>query len=315
MKPKSRAVLRHLTDMDLRLLQVFRTVVDCGGMSAAELDLNIGMSTISRHVKDLEARLGMTLCRRGRAGFALTAEGQRVYAEALRLFAAVEGFRNGIDDIHSRMGGELHVAVFDKTATNPRARIGEAIAAFVDAAPDVRLHMHVASIQAIERGVIDGSYQVGIIPEHRPSKALRYAELFDETMLLYCGAAHPLFGATHRGLTWARLAPYQFAGLGFHSPNMELARRVRLRRSATAFDQEAIATLILSSRFLGFLPDHYAETFEQRGQMRVVRPALFRYRCRFVSLLRVSPQPSRAAQAFHNCLLRAHGADAAAPPR
>jgi DNA-binding transcriptional LysR family regulator len=297
--------------MDLRLLRVFRSVVDCGGMSAAELDLNIGMSTISRHVKDLETRLGLTLCRRGRAGFALTTEGQRVYAEAQRLFAAVDGFRNGIDDIHSRMGGELSVAVFDKTATNPRARSGEAVAAFADAAPDVHLHLHVASIQGIERGVIDGSYHVGIIPAHRPSKALRYADLFDETMLLYCGAVHPLFGANHRGLTWARLRAHRFAGLGFHSPNMELTRRVRLRRSATAYEQEAIATLIMSGRFLGFLPDHYAEAFERRGLMQVVRPALFRYVCRFVSMLRVSPQPSRAAQAFHDCLLRAHSANTA----
>lgn len=66
-KPKSRALLGQLTDMDLRLLRVFRSVVQCGGMAAAELELNIGISTISRHVKDLETRLGLVLCRRGRA--------------------------------------------------------------------------------------------------------------------------------------------------------------------------------------------------------------------------------------------------------
>src|SRR3990167_5503840 len=93
---KKRAVLGQLSDMDLRLLQVFKSVVDCGGMTAAELELNIGTSTVSRHVKDLEPRLGLVLCRRGRAGFALTPEGQRVYEETLRLLASVEGFRNSI---------------------------------------------------------------------------------------------------------------------------------------------------------------------------------------------------------------------------
>jgi DNA-binding transcriptional LysR family regulator len=73
--------------MDLRLLRVFRSVVDCGGMSAAELELNIGTSTVSRHVKDLETRLSLVLCRRGRGGFALTDEGQRVYDEALAFLA------------------------------------------------------------------------------------------------------------------------------------------------------------------------------------------------------------------------------------
>ena len=44
MQLKNRAVLGQISDMDLRLLRVFRTVVDCGGMAAAELELNIGTS-------------------------------------------------------------------------------------------------------------------------------------------------------------------------------------------------------------------------------------------------------------------------------
>jgi DNA-binding transcriptional LysR family regulator len=303
---RNRAVLGQLSDMDLRLLKVFKSVVDCGGMAAAELELNIGTSTVSRHVKDLETRLGLVLCRRGRAGFALTAEGQRVYDETLRLLASVDAFRGSIDDIHNRMGGQLEVAVFDKTATNPNARIGQAIARFTEMAPEVSLALHVGSINAIEQGVLEGNFQIGIIPAHRSSKSLVYADLFDETMLLYCGAGHPLFGASHARLTWAKLREHHFAGLGYHSPNMELSHRAKLSRKATGFDQEAIATLILSGRFLGFLPDHYAQVFEQRGLMKAVLPARFNYACRFVSLLRRSPKPSRAVLAFQACLAQAH---------
>ena len=305
--PRERAVLGQLSDMDLRLLQVFKAVVECGGMAAAELELNIGTSTVSRHVKDLETRLGLTLCRRGRTGFALTPEGQRVYEETLRLLASVRGFLGSIDDIHTRMGGALAIAVFDKTASNPAARIGDAIAAFTAQAPHVQLQLHVGSINAIERGVIDGSYQVGIIPAHRSSQSLVYSDLFGETMLLYCGAGHPLFGASSPPADWHAVRGYQFAGLGYHSPNMELSHQARLQRAATGFDQESIATLILSGRFLGFLPDHYAEAFERQGQMQAVQPAQFFYRCQFVSVLRKSPQPTRAAQAFAQCLLDAHG--------
>ena len=306
--PRPRAVLGQLSDMDLRLLQVFKAVVECGGMAAAELELNIGSSTVSRHVKDLETRLGMTLCRRGRAGFALTPEGQRVYEETLRLLASVRGFLDGVNDIHARMGGQLAVAVFDKTASNPAARIHQAIAAFTAAAPDVQLQLHVASINAIERGVIDGGFQAGIIPAHRSSQSLVYADLFGETMLLYCGAGHALFGAGHAALDWDAVRAWPFAGLGYHSPNMELSHEALLTRSATGFDQESIATLVLSGRFLGFLPDHYAESFERQGRLQAVRPDLFYYRCQFVSLLRRSPAPSRAALLFQQCLAQAHAA-------
>ena len=308
MQVKSHALLGQLADMDLRLLRVFKTVVDCGGMAAAELELNIGTSTISRHVKDLEIRLGLTLCRRGRAGFSLTAEGEQIYAETLRLLASTDAFRSHVDEIHRRMGGQLHVAVFDKTVSNPVARIGAAIALFCERAPDVALSLHIAPINAIERGVIDGQFQVGVIPSHRRSDSLGYDALFNETMLLYCGARHPLYDGSDAGLVWEDLAAHRFAGLGYHSPNMEISQQMRLPRKATAFDQEAIATLILSGKFLGFLPDHYAASFVGLGQMRVVNPALFRYVCNFLGILRRSPEPSRAARVFQTCLIAAHQA-------
>lgn len=306
MLPKGRAVLGQISDMDLRLLRVFKSVVECGGMAAAELELNIGTSTVSRHIKDLETRLGLTLCRRGRGGFALTAEGARIYAETLRLLASTDAFRHSVDDIHLRMGGQIHLAVFDKTASNPAARISRAIALFRQQAPDVALNLHVGSINQIERGVIDGIFQVGVIPAHRSSDTLVYDALFGETMLLYAGAGHPAFAASDTGLDWAGLQGQPFAGLGYHSPNMELTHRQHLVRAATGFDQESVATLILSGAFLGFLPDHYAASFVAAGQMRPVSPALFRYECTFVGITRRSLTPSRVTQAFRQCLLRAH---------
>lgn len=307
-KPKTRAVLGQVSDMDLRLLRVFKAVVECGGMAAAELELNIGISTVSRHIKDLETRLGMVLCRRGRGGFMLTNEGQAIYEQTLHLLASVEAFRSSVDEIHLRMSGELQLALFDKTATNPAARVADAIALFSERAPDVSLNLKVASISTIERGLIDGSVHVGIIPAHRESRSLVYTPLFEETMLLYCGTRHPLFEQNHAALEWDDMRQYHFAGLGYHSPNMELSHRARLMRRATGSDQEAIATLILSGRYLGFLPDHYAASFVQGGQMQAIKPALFNYLCQFVSLLRRAPQPSRASLLFQQCLAEAHAA-------
>ncbi|MEI8168045.1 MAG: LysR family transcriptional regulator [Rhodoferax sp.] len=307
MKLKSRSSLGQLSDMDIRLLRVFKSVVDCGGMAAAELELNIGTSTVSRHIKDLETRLGLTLCRRGRAGFSLTTEGEQIYSETLRLLAGTDAFRASVDEIHRRMGGQLNIAVFDKTASNPQAHLGQAIALFSELAPEVNLHLYVAPLNAIERGVIDGQFQVGVIPGHRSSDSLVYEELFTETMFLYCGAQHALFKNEPTEMGWDEMRSYPFAGLGYHSPNMEITQQVRLTRQATGYDQESIATLILSGKFLGFLPDHYAEGFVRSGQMRAVKPELFRYSCSFFSILRRSPQPSRVTRAFQDCLLKAHG--------
>lgn len=81
--------LGQVADHEIRLLRVFKAVVECRGFAAAETELNIGRSTISIHIANLEQRLNLKLCRRGRAGFALTEEGIEVYELMKDLFSSL----------------------------------------------------------------------------------------------------------------------------------------------------------------------------------------------------------------------------------
>jgi DNA-binding transcriptional LysR family regulator len=301
-----KALLGQVSDSEIRLLRIFKVVVDSGGLSAAELELNIGRSTVSRHLKDLETRLGLVLCRRGRAGFALTPDGQRVYDGAQRLLDAMDGFRNDVREMHAELVGTLAMGLFDKTITNPQARLSQAIGDFRSAAPSVSLDITVASLNEIESGVIDGRLHLGIVPDHRRSDSLDYLELFDEAMYLYCGRSHPLFGRDHARLAWDEIQACDHAALAFHSPNMEATQRLNLRRQATASDQEAIALLILSGHYVGFLPDHYADDFVRKGLIERVAHPDCRYAVRFVAITRRSPGPSRPVRAFLDALAAAH---------
>jgi DNA-binding transcriptional LysR family regulator len=302
-----KALIGEIADVDLRLLRIFKAVVDAGGFSAAELELNIGRSTVSRHVADLEERLGFVLCTRGRGGFALTEEGRLVHEAAQRLLGSVEVFRNDLRGLQADLSGSLHLALFDKTATNPKSHIAGALRDFRQLAPAVSIDITVATLTAIEAGVLDGRFHLGITPDHRRSDALRYLPLFTERMDLYCGRQHPLFDPGRAPPTLDDLRQYDYAGLGFHSPNMEASHRFGLRRCATVTDQEGVATLVLSGCFIGFLPDHYAEGFVSRGLLRKVAVPELTYDVLFVAVSRRSPAPPRVAQAFLESLARAHG--------
>ena len=301
-----KALLGNVTDAELRLLRVFRSVVACGGFAAAELELNINRSTISRHIKDLESRLGVTLCRRGRAGFALTAEGEQVHNSALRMMSAMETFQHEVDELHQRLTGQLSIAIFDKTATNPGCHISAAFARFDEVAPEVKPDIYVEPINAIERGVMEGRFQLGIIPNHRPSSSLDYYKLFEEQMYLYCAQGHSLFDTSDRSLKPSDVRACRYVGIGYHSPNMETSRRLGQTRHATAFDQEAVAHLVLSGRYVGYLPEHYAESFVERGVMRPLLPKKFAYLCEFSAIVRHSPPPSRIVQTLLDALVEAH---------
>lgn len=62
----------NTSDLDLRLVRVFLAVVDARGITAAEATLGVRQSTISSQLSALEARVGFTLCERGRGDFSLT---------------------------------------------------------------------------------------------------------------------------------------------------------------------------------------------------------------------------------------------------
>jgi len=301
-----KALLGQVSDIDIRLLRVFGAVVRCGGLTAAELELNIGRSTISRHLKDLETRLGVTLCHRGRGGFVLTGEGEQVHEASLHLLAAIDAFRRNVDDIHRRMTGQISVALFDKAVTNSEAQVPEAFRLFDELAPEVRLDVYVEPTNTIEGGVIGGRFQIGIIPTHRESKSLDYRHLYREQMYLYCGHRHLLFPLADADVRRADVHACKYAGIGYHSPNMGASHRLELRRSADVHDQEALAALILSGRYVGFLPDHYARIFVERGLMRPLLSDVFQYRCDFASIVRASPKPSRLVATFLECLTQAH---------
>jgi len=301
-----RAILGQLNDVDIRRLRVFRVVTEAGGISAAELELNIGRSTISTHIKDLEIRLGVTLCQRGRSGFSLTEEGHHVYKATMRLLGSLDEFRAEVGDVHKRLTGQINLALFDKIVSNPEAHIADALKQFESLAPEVDLTINVESLNEIERGVMDGRFQLGIIPGHRASPSLNYISLFNEQMYLYCGSEHSLFKSPDNQIQKEDVLACKYAGLGYHSPNMEVGRRLGMKRSVTVYDQEAIAHLLLSGCYIGYLPDHYAKPFVEQGLIRAIGTDTFNYECEFFAIFRSSPKPSRLLQTFIDCLVEAH---------
>ncbi|WP_154019819.1 LysR family transcriptional regulator, partial [Acinetobacter baumannii] len=76
----------------MKLLKIFKPVCDCHSFTSAESILGISRSGISLHMSDLENRLGIRLCQRGRAGFALTDESREILEYIEVLTASIEDF-------------------------------------------------------------------------------------------------------------------------------------------------------------------------------------------------------------------------------
>ena len=259
-------MLANLSEGDIRLLKVFSKVVEAGGFSAAQIELNVSQSTISTHMTALELRLGLRLCQRGRAGFRLTEKGQLIYQASQRLFASLEEFRSEAGAVRNRLVGSLDIGIVDNLITNPMSRLHQSVMSFNARAPEVQISVHVTSPTELERAVLDGRFDLGLGACGRHSPYLAYEDMFEERQVLYCGQGHPLF-ARNSEISVTDLKNQQFVRRAYTAPN-KFPAGLRMELTAVGDLMESVALFILAGRYIGFLPQHYAQHWVERDLMR-----------------------------------------------
>nr|WP_300311181.1 LysR family transcriptional regulator [Halomonas sp.] len=295
MKPQ-RPSPSPVTDFDIRLLRVFRTVAECGGFSAAEGELGISRSAISLHMGDLEKRLGLKLCKRGRGGFALTEEGREVLQGARRLLAGLEAFRTEVNALHHNLRGELNIGITDTLVSYPQMRITHSLARLKAEGPGVRINIHMDPPGEIARAVLDGRLHVGVVPEVNLPTSVETLALYGEHSSLYCGCEHPLFHAAEPEL--AELAQWDAVVPSYPLPESGREALAWLTGTATASDREGAAFLILTGAYLGYLPDHQAASWVAEGRLRLLCAGKAGYSTPFVAITRRDRSPHRVLEAF-----------------
>lgn len=290
--------LGQVSDFEIRLLRIFKTIVECGSFSAAESTLGISRSAISLHMGDLEKRLGMRLCQRGRAGFALTDEGREVYRATQSLLAALEGFRAEVNELHQHLRGELNIGIINNLVTLPQMRITHALRALKASGPGVRINIGMTTPNEIELGVLDGRLHIGVVPLISPLSGLEYSPLYDERSLLFCSREHPLFEREDASITVAEIHACDAVAPSYRIPAEAQERHQELNASANASDREGMAFLILTGSYIGYLPDHYAADWVAQGRMRALRPERFHYDIPLTVVTRKGRRPNLVLERF-----------------
>ncbi|ASP20408.1 HTH-type transcriptional regulator BenM [Antarctobacter heliothermus] len=283
---------------DFRLLRLFMEIVKHGGFAQAQAALNLGQSTVSNQMSELEQQLGFRLCHRGRGGFRLTEEGQQVIDAARTLFDSVGSFEARMSSLRDGLVGDLAVHVVDHVSSNPASPLPDAIDLFTQKAPEARLRIYVDTPDNIELSVLNGECDIGIGSFFHHGASLRYDWLFDERQLLVCGARHPLSTRSDTELSPDAISRYPFISRSYLRQQLSDDKEP----ASFAAHMEAVALMILSGRYLGYLPDHLAEPWIRRGEMVVLLPEDMGYTAPFEFVRRVDGPRSTLVQTFIDCL-------------
>jgi DNA-binding transcriptional LysR family regulator len=118
--------------------RVFTAVIEAGGFSAAAERLGLSRAATSKHVQQLEERLGARLLNRTTRRVSVTEAGRAFYEQSRRILAELDEAERSAGELHNEPRGELRLIA----PTNfGLTEIGTAITDFIVAFPKLRINL------------------------------------------------------------------------------------------------------------------------------------------------------------------------------
>ncbi len=270
--------LPALGEADWRLVQVFVAVVAAGGFSAAAAALRVDLSTVSKQMAALEARLGLRLAERGRGGFRLTADGRQLHALALPLLAAMRSFDSGVAALGQAPPPLLRLGVVDAlmslTTLAGNNLLADMLAGCSHAMPGLQLRISALRPLQIERDILAGQLDAGVIGARAAAPGLQQLPLYSEPNSLWVAPGHPWHddAAAARSLQALAQLPFVADPYGDDVPEPLRSAWRQARPSAQADSLEGVALLVLTGCHAGVLPDHLVAQSQALRSLRRVWP-------------------------------------------
>lgn len=119
---------------------------------------------------------------------------------------------------------------------------------------------------------------VVISPIYSAAENIEHFDLYDEYQVLYCGSKHPLFNTSEKELSLESLESAQYAARDY-TQDWTPPPSPFLKTATLTGDIESIAILILSGNYIGYLPQHYAEHWVNKGLMKPLLITETAYSC------------------------------------
>jgi DNA-binding transcriptional LysR family regulator len=165
--------------IDLESLDIFRTVVEEGGIIRAAEKLNRVQSNVTTRIKQLEQRLGTALFRKQGRGLVLSAEGQLLLSYAQRLFRLADEAENEL-----RQGAASGVFRIGSLESTAGSRLAPILSRFHKQYPAVVVELVTGTTGALIQRVASYEIEAAFVSEPFTAPQLNATKVFDEELVL-----------------------------------------------------------------------------------------------------------------------------------
>jgi DNA-binding transcriptional LysR family regulator len=166
----------------LLAMRLFVRSVELGSFSRAAMAYNLQVSSVSRHISNLEQDLGSTLLRRSTRQILLTDAGANFYERAARILEDLEQARRAASATASQPIGTLKLRAPTEFGA---MHLVPGIAAFMAQTPGLSMDLHLTD-EDLDTG--SSQYDISILVGGKPEESRFYAQKFAPNRYVICCA-------------------------------------------------------------------------------------------------------------------------------
>jgi DNA-binding transcriptional LysR family regulator len=257
--------------MELRHIYTFQAIVKEGSFLKAAEKLMYAQSTITLHIQQLEAELGVKLFIRQGKKVQLTEAGRSLQEQADSLVARAMSLQQTMFDLVAGEAGHVRIGVIEPTAS---LRLPQLLTPFCQERPRIRLTIEVGNTKTISQRVASGALDIGICSPPAAHLGLDFEPLFVEQLALLLPEQHPL--ASAESIRVQDLAKQRLLLSEEDCPYRETIENALLKRRTNPYSGLEIGSLetikhaVQSGMGLAIIPQSAATPPPTRTRLRAI---------------------------------------------
>jgi DNA-binding transcriptional LysR family regulator len=168
---------------------VFHEVAKFKSFSRAAENLFVSQPAVSKHIRQLEQKLGMGLIRRGRGGFDLTEAGEMLFKQTHKICNNLQEIESVLDNLKKDHHGLLKIGT---TESYSKCLMPKLLSGFQTSHPSIKITLEVGNSEEIEKGLLDYKNDIGLIGLAKASSKFESVPFLKEELVLIVSPDHPL---------------------------------------------------------------------------------------------------------------------------
>jgi DNA-binding transcriptional LysR family regulator len=167
----------------------FHEVAKYKSFSKAAEELYVSQPAVTKHIRNLELRVGMRLIQRGREGFALTEAGKILFKYTQKISSHLMEIEDVLGTLQKDHHGLLKIGT---TESYSKCLMPKLLSGFQTSFPAIKISLDVGNSEEIEKNLSTYRNDLAVIGVTRVSPKFEFIPFLKEELVLIVSPKHPL---------------------------------------------------------------------------------------------------------------------------